>query len=157
MLPALPFVLSTSETHIIPSHVLERGQLPANTPLTKLFWSEDVEALKKEFDSVRDLGSSTAEEWLKGLEGRGVERRHDASRWEKFASGGGIVQLRTKLYPGYQPTKPLVQTGASSPLPPRPAAGLPSSISTSPPLSQAPTPSSGKLWKRVSRYRASSG
>ncbi len=163
LLPALPFVLSTPDTHIIPSHVIERGQLPANTSLTKLFWSEDVENLKQEFLSVRDLGSSAAEEWLKGLEGRGVQRRHDYSRWEKFASSGGVLQLRTMLYPGYQPPRPLSRTGAASPLlPQRPppavsaadvgssgATTLPSSISTSPPLSQTPTPSSGKLWKSI--------
>lgn len=50
------------------------------------------------------MGVATAEEWLKGLDYRGKERRSDASRWENWAtSNGGLKQMRNLLYPGYKP------------------------------------------------------
>ncbi len=104
LIPALPFILLTSELHILPPAVLvERGSLPAGTAVTKFFWSAHLESLKQEFFSVKDLGPSVAEEWIKGLEGRGSEKRHDSSRWEKYAASAGVAQMRTLLYPGYQP------------------------------------------------------
>lgn len=50
------------------------------------------------------MGSATAEEWLKGLDGRGSERRNDASRWENWATASeGLCLMRNVLYPGYRP------------------------------------------------------
>lgn len=49
------------------------------------------------------MGTATVEEWLKGLDGRGAERRNDTSRWEKWATvNDNLRQMRTILYPGYQ-------------------------------------------------------
>lgn len=83
---------------------MERSQPPAVGQLTKLYWSAHVEDLKREFFSTKAMGTATIEEWLKGLDGRGVERRTDASRWEKWATvNDGLRQMRTLLYPSYQP------------------------------------------------------
>lgn len=83
---------------------LERGQPPAMSQLTKLYWSAHVEELKSEFFFTKAMGPATVEEWLKGLDGRGAERRNDASRWEKWATiNDGLRQMRTVLYPSYQP------------------------------------------------------
>jgi hypothetical protein len=54
-----------------------------------------VEEIKREFEDVKVMGSATAEEWIKGLEGRGKERRNDAARWERWEAGGGIVRIQT--------------------------------------------------------------
>lgn len=56
---------------------------------------------------MKAMGSATVEEWLKGLEGRGHESRSDALRWENWAASGGLIQMRTVLYPGYRPSVPV--------------------------------------------------
>lgn len=100
---ALPFIFVTEDMHAISPAVMERGQPPAvGGPLKKLYWSAQFEELKQEFFTVRTMGPATAEEWLKGLEGRGSERQNDASRWEKWVAGnGGLSQMSNVLYPGY--------------------------------------------------------
>lgn len=99
---ALPFIFVTEDMHAISPAVMERDQPPAVGPLKKLYWSTHFEELKHEFFSVKAMGPATAEEWLKGLEGRGSERRNDASRWEKWATGSGsLSQMTDILYPGH--------------------------------------------------------
>lgn len=85
---------------------MEKGLAPPpNTSLTKIYWGAHVEELKQEFLTVKSMGTATVEEWLKGLDCRGKERRSDASRWENWAiSSGGLKQMRSILYTGYQPT-----------------------------------------------------
>lgn len=101
---ALPFIFVTEDIHAISPAVMERDQPLAVGSLKKLYWSTHFEELKQEFFTVKAMGPATAEEWLKGLEGRGSERRNDASRWEKWASGnGGLSQMGDILYPGYHP------------------------------------------------------
>jgi hypothetical protein len=94
---------------------MERAQTPPSVSLTKIFWSEHVEALKQELFSVKAMGTATVEEWLKGLEGRGHEHRSDALRWENWAASGGLSQMRTILYPGYRPAVPLTPSTAVGP------------------------------------------
>ncbi|KAJ0121738.1 hypothetical protein J7T55_008905 [Diaporthe amygdali] len=110
---ALPFVFVTQELHVISPATMERSQAPPNTSLTKLFWSEHVEALKQEFFSVKTMGTATVEEWLKGLEGRGHERRSDALRWENWAAANGLSQMKNVLYPGYRPSAPVSSSTAA--------------------------------------------
>lgn len=107
---ALPFVFVTQELNAISPATMERSQTPPNTSLTKIFWSQHVEALKQEFVSVKAMGSATVEEWLKGLEGRGHERRSDALRWENWAASGGLSQMKNVLYPGYRPSVPVTMS-----------------------------------------------
>lgn len=102
-MPALPFVFMTQEYRILSPSAVERSSPPAGSSLTKLFWTAQVNQLKEEFLSTKDLGPSVSEEWLKGLEGQGLEKRQDASKWEKFDTSGGVLQMCTLLYPGYQP------------------------------------------------------
>lgn len=130
LMVALPFVFVTQELHVISPSIVEKGQTPPNTSLTKLYWGPHVEELKEEFFTVKAMGTATAEEWLKGLDSRGKERRSDASRWENWAiSSGGLKQMRTLLYPGYKvPPAPIVHraetaTGAAS-IPQIPGLGL---------------------------------
>ena len=100
LMPALQFVFVTSNSCVVPLNVIERGQLPPSSILTKIFWSSDVESLREEFASVRELGAPAAEEWQKGLSKRGSDQRADITKWEKYADSGGVANMRTLLHPG---------------------------------------------------------
>lgn len=99
LLPALPFIF-ISEDGSIPSAMLQTGRA-AKLPAVKVYLSSHVAAIQEEFTSARAMGEATAEEWLKGLEGRGKERRVDALRWEKFEMSGGVVRIRRLLSPDH--------------------------------------------------------
>ena len=90
---ALPFVFLTNELHVIPPATLQNGP-PAGIQISKHFFKPHIEELKQEFDSVKAMGSAAAEEWIKGLEGRGRERRNDALRWERWEASGGVTRMR---------------------------------------------------------------
>jgi hypothetical protein len=94
LMAALPFIFLTNEMHVIPISTLQTGQQPTNTKITKHYYKYHIDEIKREFEDVKALGSATAEEWLKGLEGRGKERRDDAARWERWEAVGGISKMR---------------------------------------------------------------
>lgn len=153
---ALPFVFLTQDLHAISPAAMERGQPPAVGPLQKLHWSAHVEDLKQEFLEVRVMGSATAEEWLKGLDGRGSERRIDASRWENWGTAsGGLSQMRNVLYPGHRPPAP-----ASLPTRTTSVVHIPG-LSSTHTSSRAATPSAGSSQRNgvspVPFRRSSSG
>lgn len=112
---ALPFVFVTQELHVVSPTTMARSNTPADTALTKLFWSAHVGDLKQEFFSVKTMGAATAEEWLKGLDGRGKERRNDPAKWENWALANGLSQMRNVLYPGYRPPEPVSIMAATGP------------------------------------------
>jgi hypothetical protein len=90
---ALPFVFLTNELHVIPPSTLQSGQHPSAIQITKHFYKPQVEEIKREFEEVKAMGSATAEEWIKGLDGRGKERRNDAGRWERWEASGGLSKM----------------------------------------------------------------
>jgi hypothetical protein len=90
---ALPFIFLTNELHVIPAATLQSGP-PNGIQISKHFFKPHIEKLKQEFDDVKAMGSAAAEEWMKGLEGRGRERRNDAVRWERWEVSGGIARMR---------------------------------------------------------------
>ncbi|KAK4044581.1 hypothetical protein C8A01DRAFT_42762 [Parachaetomium inaequale] len=124
IIPALPFVFLTQERDVFSATTLEYAQLPADLQVTKLFSKSDVEALQEEFLQVKDMGKGTVGEWLKGLPGRGSDLQHDASKWEKWESSGGVERMCSLLYPGYE-ALPRVS------LPPKPSTN--STLPTLPP------------------------
>jgi hypothetical protein len=91
---ALPFIFLTNELHVIPAATLQNGP-PTGIQIAKHFFNLHVEEIKREFDVVKAMGSATAEEWVKGLEGRGRERRNDAVRWERWEVSEGVTRMRT--------------------------------------------------------------
>ncbi|TAQ85029.1 hypothetical protein B7494_g6645 [Chlorociboria aeruginascens] len=109
---ALPFVFLTNDLHVITTTALENAQTaPSSQHLTKVFLKVHVEEIKKEFSEVSLLGSAAAEEWFKGLDDRGKERKSDASRWERLELTGVIARMRSsephemlKLVPQLRPT-----------------------------------------------------
>lgn len=113
---ALPFIFVTEGLNAISPATMERSQSSAVGSLKKLYWSAHLEELKQEFFKVRAMGPATAEEWLKGLDGRGAERRNDASRWENWViTSDGLTQMRDVFYPGYRPPLPVSLGGAAGP------------------------------------------
>lgn len=96
LMGALPFVFLTNELHVIPPTVLQRAGVPPNTiQINKHFFQTMVEDMKQELLDVNaKMGAATAEEWLKGLENRGKERRNDAARWERWEASGGVSRMR---------------------------------------------------------------
>lgn len=93
---ALPFIFLTAELHVVASTTLQQGQLPTNMQIGKYFYKPHVEEIKQEFFKVKALGSGTAEEWIKGLETRGKDKRLDLVRWERWESSGGLQRMRSK-------------------------------------------------------------
>lgn len=94
LMAALPFVFLTNELHVIPAATLQSGQQPPTVQIAKYFYQPYIERIKQEFEDVKALGQPTAEEWLKGLEGRGNEHRSDAGRWERWEASGGLIKMR---------------------------------------------------------------
>ncbi|KAI0110026.1 hypothetical protein F4814DRAFT_425390 [Daldinia grandis] len=94
---ALPFTFITNEKHIISPDALQKGVFQPDIQVTKIYLSEHVGKLQQEFLSAKSMGGATAEEWLKGLEARGKELLNDSMRWEKWASSGGVAQMRTPM------------------------------------------------------------
>ncbi|KAI0815662.1 hypothetical protein GGR55DRAFT_356148 [Xylaria sp. FL0064] len=97
LIPALPFVFISDDKRIIPSAMLQTGQATLELSVTKVFLTSHITAIHEEFSLVRAMGEATAEEWLKGLEGRGKELRADSLRWEKLEMSGGLISMRQRL------------------------------------------------------------
>ncbi|OWO97618.1 hypothetical protein B2J93_8599 [Marssonina coronariae] len=116
LMAALPFVFLNNELHALSSDALQSGQRPPSMQVTKYFSNDQVDDIKKEFEEVKAMGSATAEEWLKGLDRRGHDRRNDAARWERWEFNGGIERIRClhKLQP---PTSALPQAPLATTLP----------------------------------------
>lgn len=91
---ALAFVFITDDLHVIPANLIQQGQPPPNTQITKYFFKSHIEDIKQEFFKVKAMGTGTAEEWFKGLDNTGKEKRNDAGRWEKWEATGGLLQMR---------------------------------------------------------------
>jgi hypothetical protein len=91
---ALPFVFLTNELHILSPATLQSGQHPPSIQITKQFFQTQVDEIKNEFESVKAMGTATAEEWVKGLDNRGKERKNDAARWERWEASGGLLKMQ---------------------------------------------------------------
>ncbi|KAK2624237.1 hypothetical protein QTJ16_006187 [Diplocarpon rosae] len=116
LMAALPFIFLTNELHVVSSDTLRSAQRPPSVQITKYFFNLQVEDIKKEFEEVKTMGSATAEEWLKGLDRRGQDRRNDAARWERWDKNGGIERIRS-LHKVQQPKSVLPQVPLATTLP----------------------------------------
>jgi hypothetical protein len=90
---ALQFIFITNDLHIISSATLQNAHAPP--PIAKIFFKPHVEEIKKEFFEIKAMGAGTAEEWLKGLDKRGKEKRNDAFKWERWEQIGGVRRMQT--------------------------------------------------------------
>lgn len=90
---ALPFVFLTNELHVVSSATLQHTQAP-QVQITKNFLKSHIDDIMSEFFKIKAMGSGTAEEWLKGLDERGKDKRNDAAKWERWEAAGGIQRMR---------------------------------------------------------------
>lgn len=95
LMAALPFVFLTNELNVVSPTALEGGAPPPSIQITKVFLKSHIDEIKREFFGVKSMGSGTAEEWLKGLEDRGREKKADAAKWEKWELSGGVARMKT--------------------------------------------------------------
>jgi hypothetical protein len=118
-LAALPFIFVTNDVHIISSATLQNANAPADVQITKIFFRPHVEEIKTEFFEIKIMGVGTAEEWLKGLDKRGKEKRNDAFKWERWEQTGGIRRMRTGerawLQENIPQSKPAITNSSTAP------------------------------------------
>ena len=60
-----------------------QNQRPA-AGLTKVYWNADIKSIRERYEDAKAMNA--AEEWLKGLEGEGIENKVDVIRMESFES-----------------------------------------------------------------------
>ncbi|KAI1304739.1 hypothetical protein F5Y03DRAFT_166669 [Xylaria venustula] len=97
LISALPFIFINDRMQIISSAMLQTRPGNLESSITKVFLLSHVATIREEFASAKAMGEATAEEWLKGLEGRGKEHLVDSLRWEKFEMSGGLDRIRQHL------------------------------------------------------------
>ncbi|KAL7927448.1 hypothetical protein ACQKWADRAFT_276752 [Trichoderma austrokoningii] len=113
LLPGLPMAFLTADLNVVYTQSIKTTQVPTSVPLTRIYWPAQVESLRLEFEDVKRFGPAAAAEWIKGLESRGADAIHQASRWEKWYLASGFSQMVTR----------------SSPTPPQPIAhGAPKNV-----------------------------
>lgn len=93
LIPGLPMAFLTPDLNVVYTQSIKTTQVPTSVPLTRIYWPAQVESLRLEFEDVKRFGPAAAEEWIKGLEARGADTIHKASRWEKYYLAGGVSQM----------------------------------------------------------------
>lgn len=93
LLPALPFAFVSDANHYLGHNLLRDASAPPTPYPTKRYYKPHVEDIKRQWEEVKELGAAPAEEWTKGLAGRGQKRLDDTIRWEQWESKGGLKKL----------------------------------------------------------------
>ncbi|MCJ1434653.1 hypothetical protein MMC27_004022 [Xylographa pallens] len=75
---------------------LRNANPPADVQLTKHYYKFHVEEIKRQLQGAKELGSGSAEEWIKGLENEGQEKCNDAARWEQWEVKGGLKKVNVR-------------------------------------------------------------
>ncbi|EEP76598.1 predicted protein [Uncinocarpus reesii 1704] len=115
LVPAIPFAFFTPSMNFVSSVVLRSNQPPTGLSLTKFYLKSHIEAMRAKFEEVKTLGSATAEEWVKGLEGNGKEKIADSARWEQWELTGGLRSVRTaNTFQSGRPSVDYVESGGQS-------------------------------------------
>lgn len=114
LLPALPFAFISSSNNYITNTVLRTtAPPPPQLQLTKHYYKPHIQEIKQRLEGARELGSASADEWIKGLDGEGKDRLSEAVRWEQWEAKGGLKKvnlrsLRATTIPGHTSTGPKV-------------------------------------------------
>lgn len=111
LIPGLPMAFLTPNLNVIYTQSIRTTQVPTSIPLTRIYWPTQVESLQSEFEDIKRFGPAAAEEWIKGLESRGADAIHEASRWEKWYLAGGVCQML--MGSSSTPLKPTTRGGFS--------------------------------------------
>ena len=85
--------------HYIGHNVLRSITAPPVLRMTKRYYKPDIEDIKRRFETAKELGVASVEEWTKGLAHRGQQYLEDAIRWEQWDSKGGLKILNSRPYP----------------------------------------------------------
>jgi len=93
LLLALPFAFVSDTNHYIGHNLLRNTAAPPTPYPSKRYYKPHMGDIKRQCEDVKALGAGPAEEWTKGLAGRGQERLEDMIRWEQWESKGGLKKL----------------------------------------------------------------
>lgn len=99
LLQGLPFAFISENCHYIGHNVLRSITAPSTLRMTKHYYRPDVELIKRQFDTAKELGVASAEEWIKGLAHQGQQRLEDIIRWEQWDSKGGLNSVNSRPNP----------------------------------------------------------
>ena len=64
--------------------------------MTKFYYKPDVEEIKRQFETAKELGAASVEEWIKGLAHQGQQCLEDIIRWEQWDSKGGLKNMTSR-------------------------------------------------------------
>lgn len=67
--------------------------------MAKCYYKPDVEEIKRQFETAKELGVASAEEWTKGLAHQGQQYLEDTIRWEQWDSKGGLKNMNSRPNP----------------------------------------------------------
>lgn len=99
LLPALPPAFISPSQDYVASTALRTATQLSDIQLTKHYYKPHVEDIKRQLETAKDLGSGSAEEWLKGLASLGKVRSSDAARWEQWEAKGGLEKVNSRPNP----------------------------------------------------------
>lgn len=112
LLQGLPFAFISETHHYIGHNVLRSSTAPPTLRMTKSYYKPDVKEIKRQFESAKELGVASAEEWTKGLAHQGQQYLEDIIRWEQWDSKGGLKNVNSR--PNPKPFISGVKGGTSS-------------------------------------------
>ncbi|KAL8791050.1 MAG: hypothetical protein Q9213_000257 [Squamulea squamosa] len=113
---ALPFALVTRSLNYVPNALLH--DIPLTLEPVRRYYKPHIQQIRQQLDNVRELGTAPTDEWSKGLNDMGGERRLDAVRWEQWEAKGGLRKVNTR--PQSKIAAPLTTTASAPDLPPKP-------------------------------------
>ncbi|MCJ1246265.1 hypothetical protein MMC30_003471 [Trapelia coarctata] len=96
LFPALPFAFISPGENFVTSHALKTANGPIEVQLTKVYWKPHIEKIKRQYQEALELGSASAEEWVKGLESKGRELLNDSARWEQWEAKGALAKVNSR-------------------------------------------------------------
>ena len=117
LLQALPFAFMSETNHYVPHSVLRNWTTRPTAPLIKRYYKPHIEEVKRQFEVAKELGTASAEEWIKGLARQGQERLEEVIRWEQWEAKGGLKRVNTRPKPqaGNKVAKPETYSDRSTP------------------------------------------
>ncbi|CAD6593374.1 MAG: hypothetical protein ASARMPRED_007438 [Alectoria sarmentosa] len=95
LLQGLPFAFISETRHYIGHNVLRSSIALPTLRMTKYYYKPYVEEIKRQFETAKELGVASAEEWTKGLAHQGQQCLEDIIRWEQWDSKGGLKNVNS--------------------------------------------------------------
>ena len=96
LLQGLPFAFISENYHYVGHNVLRSLTAPPMLRMTKFYYNPDVEEIKRQFGTAKELGVASVEEWIKGLAHQGQQCLEDIIRWEQWDSKGGLKTVNSR-------------------------------------------------------------